>query len=132
MDFGCIVWHECNKFLLDKLERLQNQAIRIILRAKKDTRTQYMRNTPGLLTLYNRRRFLRFVSIFTIVNNQNCPKQLTSRAELQTEICETKALSTSSERKTFKLLVQVTGTHSLQNLGKLLAKAVLNSIFLNN
>ena len=95
MDFGCIVWHECNKSLLDKLERLQNQAMRIILRAKKDTRTQYMRNTPGLLTLYNRRRFLRFVSIFTIVNNQNCPKQLegylTSRAELQTEICETTA-----------------------------------------
>ena len=115
MDYGCIVWHECNKSLLDKLERLQNQAMRVILRAKKDTRT------PGLLTLYNRRRFLRFVSIFTIVNNQNCPKQLTSRAELQTEICETKALSTSSERKTFKLLVQVTGPHSLQNLGKLLA-----------
>ena len=125
MDYGCIVWHECNKSLLDKLERLQNQAMRVILRAKKDTRTQYMRNTPGLLTLYNRRRFLRFVSIFTIVNNQNCPKQLegylTSRAELQTEICETKALSTSSERKTFKLLVKVTGTHSLQHLGKLLA-----------
>ena len=125
MDYGCIVWHERNKSLLDKLERLQNQAMRVILTAKKDTRTQYMRNTPGLLTLYNRRRFLRFVSIFTIVNNPNCPKQpegyLTSRVELQTEICETKELSTSSERKTFKLLVQVTGTHSLQNLGKLLA-----------
>ena len=118
MDYGCIVWHECNKSLLDKLERLQNQAMRVILRAKTDTRTQYMRNTPELLRLYNRRRFLRFVSIFTIVSNQNCPKQLTSRAELQTEICETKALSTSSERKTFKLLVQVTGTHSLQNLAK--------------
>ena len=49
--------------------------------------TQYMRNTLGLLTLYNRRRFLRFVFIFKIVNNQNCPKQLegylTSGAELQ-------------------------------------------------
>ena len=76
MDYGCIVWHECNKSLLYKLERLQNQAMRVILRVKKDTRTQNMRNTPGLLTLYNRRRFLRFVSIFTIVNNQNCPKQL--------------------------------------------------------
>ena len=90
MDYGCIVWHECNKSLLDKLERLQNQAMRVILRAKKPTCTQYMRITPGLLTLYNRRRVLRFVSIFTILNNQNCPKQLegylTSRAELQTEI----------------------------------------------
>ena len=87
MDYGCIVWHECNKSLLDKLERLQNQAMTVILKANTTTCTQYMRNTPELLTLYNRRRFLRFVFIFTIVNNQNCPKQLegylTSRAELE-------------------------------------------------
>ena len=87
IDYGCIVWHECNKSLSDKLERFQNQAMRVILRANRTTCTQYMRNTLGLLTLYNRRRFLRFVSIFKIVNNQNCPKQLegylTSRAELQ-------------------------------------------------
>ena len=113
MDFGCIVWHECNKSLLDKLERLQNQAIRIILRAKKDTRTQYMRNTPGLLTLYNRRRFLRLVFIFKILNNQNCPKQLegylTSRAELQNRNLQNQGTlnvpqsRTSSARKTFQI-----------------------------
>ena len=65
----------------------KNQARRVILRANRTTCTQYRRNTLELLTLYNRRRFLRFVFIFIIVNNQNCAKQLegylTSRAELQ-------------------------------------------------
>ena len=84
IDYGCMVWHKCDKSLSDKLERLQNQAMRVILRASRITCTQYMKNTLGLLTLYNRRRFLRFFFIF--VDNQNCPKQLegylTSRAEL--------------------------------------------------
>ena len=34
----------------------------------------YTRN-EGLLTLFNRRQFLRFIYIFRIENNQNCPKQ---------------------------------------------------------
>ena len=71
IDYGCIVWHECDKSLSDKLERLQNQAMRVLLRANRTTCSQYMRNTLGLLTLYNRRRFLRFVFIFKTVNKQN-------------------------------------------------------------
>ena len=35
-----------------------------------------MRNTLGLLTLFNRRRFLKFICIFRIVKSQTCPKQL--------------------------------------------------------
>ena len=46
------------------IERLQNQAMRSILRAKRQTCTQTMRDNLGLLTLYNRRRFLRFVLVF--------------------------------------------------------------------
>ena len=87
IEYGCIVWHERNKSLSDKLKRLQNQAMRVILGANRTTCTHYMRNTLGLLTLYSERRFLRFVFIFKILNNQNCPKQLegylTSKAELQ-------------------------------------------------
>ena len=30
----------------------------------------------GLLTLFNRRRFLKFICIFRIVESQTCPKQL--------------------------------------------------------
>ena len=72
-----------------------------------------MRNTLGLLTLYNRRRFLRFVFIFKIVNNQNFPKQLegylTSRAELQNRTLRNQGTldvpqsKTSSGRKTFQI-----------------------------
>ena len=113
IDYGFIVWRECNKSLSDKLERLQNQAMRVILRANRTTCTQYMRNTLGLLTLYNRRVFLRFASIFKIINNQNCPKQLegylTSRAELQNRNLQNQGTidvpqsKTSSGRKTFQI-----------------------------
>ena len=67
----------------------------------------------ALLTLYNRRRFLRFVFIFKIVNNQNCPKQLegylTSGAELQNGslwnqgTLDVPQSKTSSGRKTFQI-----------------------------
>ena len=67
----------------------------------------------GLLTLYNRTRFLRFVFIFKIVNNQNCLKQLegylTSRAELQNRNLRNQGTldvpqsKTSSGRKTFQI-----------------------------
>ena len=113
IDYGCIVWHECNKSLSDKLERLQNQAMSVILRVNRTTCTQYMRNTLGMLKLYNRRRFLRFVFNFKVVNNQNCPKQLegylTSRAELQNRnllnqgALDVPQSKTSSGRKTFEI-----------------------------
>ena len=72
-----------------------------------------MRNTLGLLTLYYRRRFLRFVFIFKIVNNQNFPKQLegylTSRAELQNRNLRNQGTlnvpqpKTSSGKETFQI-----------------------------
>ena len=113
IDYGCIVWHESNKSLSDKLERLQNQTRRVIMRANRTTYIQYMRNTLGLVTLYNRRRwFLRFVFIFKIVNNQNFPKQLegylTIRAELQNRnlrnhgTLDVPQSKTSLRRKTFR------------------------------
>ena len=113
IEYGCIVWHERNKSLSDKLKRLQNQAMRVILGANRTTCTHYMRNTLGLLTLYSERRFLRFVFIFKILNNQNCPKQLegylTSKAELQNRNLRNQGTlnapqsRTSSGRKTFQI-----------------------------
>ena len=83
------------------------------MRANRTTCAQYMRNTLGLLTLYNTRRFLRFVFIFIIVNNQNCPKQLqgylTSGAELQNRNLRNQGTlhvpqsKNSSGRKTFQI-----------------------------
>ena len=114
IDYGFIVWHECNKSLSDKHERLENQAMRVILRVNRTSCTQYMRSTFGLLTLYNRRRFLRFAFIFEIVNNQNCRAKhlegyLTSRAEPQNRnlrnqgTLEIPQSKTSSGRKTFQM-----------------------------
>ena len=130
------------KSVSNKLEQLQNQAMRVILRANRATCTQYMRNTLGLLTLYNRRRFLRFVFIFKIVNNQDCPKQLegylTSRAELQNRNLRNQGTldvpqsKTSSGRKTFQIADASDWNSFPAELRKQLVQALLNSIFLNN
>ena len=78
LDYGCIVWLDCTKQMSDKIERLQNKAMRTMLRADRRTCSQDMRNILSLLTLHNRRRFLRFQLIFKIVNNFKCPEQLVS------------------------------------------------------
>ena len=60
---GCVVWrHEYNKSLaeLKGLKKIQNKAITVTLKAKRTS------CTLGLLTLFNRRRFLKFICIFRI------------------------------------------------------------------
>ena len=37
LDYGCVVWGECSKENAQRLERLQNQAMRIILHADRKT-----------------------------------------------------------------------------------------------
>ena len=111
--------------------------MRVILRANRTTCTQYMKNTLGLLTLYNRRRFLRFVFIFKIVNNQNCSKQLegylTSRAELQNRNLRNQGTldvpqsKTTSGRKTF----QIAGASDWNSLSTELKKTTISSFKFN-
>ena len=48
----------------------------IILKIERKTCTQEMCNELKRLTLLNRRRFFRFVLIFKILNNLDCPEQL--------------------------------------------------------
>lgn len=76
LDYGCIVWLDCTKQMSDKIETLQNQAMRTILKLDRRTCLQEMRNKLSLLTLHNRRRFLHFQLIFKIVNDYKCPEQL--------------------------------------------------------
>ena len=45
-----------------------------------------MRNTLGLLTFFNRRRFLKFICIFRIVKSQTCPKQLSGVTVQRTQL----------------------------------------------
>ena len=60
LDYGYVIWIDCGKGNAERLERLQNQAMRIILQTSPKTCTQKMRaNKLVLLSLYNRRRFIR-------------------------------------------------------------------------
>ena len=49
--------------------------MRIILHQGRRKCTQEMHNELKLLTLNSRRRFLRFISIFIILHNLDCPDQ---------------------------------------------------------
>ena len=90
LDYGCIVWGLCSKKNSDFLERLQNKAMRIILRTNHLTCTHSMRERLGLLTLFNRRRYLRLQLVYKIVNHYHCPKQLQGYFSLRSEIrCKT-------------------------------------------
>jgi hypothetical protein len=76
LDYGCVVWAECGKGNVQSLERLQNQAMRIVLHANRKTCTQDMSAKLHLLSLYGRRRLVRLQYVYKIINNVNCPKQL--------------------------------------------------------
>ena len=68
LDYGCTVWGFCSKKNSDFLERLQNKAMRIILRTiNRLTCTQFMREKLCLLTLFNRRRYMRLQLVYRIV-----------------------------------------------------------------
>ena len=86
LDNGCTVWGFCSKKNSDFLERLQNKAMRIILRANRFTCTQFMREKLGLLTLFNRRRKMRLQSVYRIVNVYNCPRQLQGYHVLRSDL----------------------------------------------
>ena len=77
LDYGCVIWGECSKENAQCLECLQNRAMRIILHAERKTCTQKMRTKLFLLSLYSRRLFIKLQYVYKIVNNINCPKQLT-------------------------------------------------------
>ena len=73
---GSTIWELCSNKNSDFLERLQNKPLRIILRTNHLTCTQFMTEKLGLLTLFNRRRYLRLQLVFRIVKDNNCPRQL--------------------------------------------------------
>ena len=86
LDCGCIVWGLCSKKNSDFLDRLPNKAMRIILRTNHLTCTQSMRERLGLLTLFNRCRYLRLQLVYKIVNDYHCPRQLQGYFAL-TQVC---------------------------------------------
>ena len=78
LDYGCVVWGECSKENAQRgLEHLQNQALRIILHADRKTCTQKIRAELLLLSLFSGRHFIKLQYVYKIINNINCPTQLT-------------------------------------------------------
>ena len=110
--------------------------MRVMLRANRTTCTQYMRNTLGLLTLYNRRLFFRFIFIFKIVHSQNYPKQLeghlTSMAEFQNRnprkhgTLDVPQSKTSAGKKTFQIAGASDWNSLLEKLRKTTSIGSLN------
>ena len=60
--------------------------MRIILRTNRLTCTQFMREKLGLLTLFNRRRYMRLQLVYRIVNDYNCPRQLQGYLVLRSDL----------------------------------------------
>ena len=85
LDYGCTIWGFCRENS-DYLEMLQNKAMRIILRTNHLTCTQFMREKLDLLTLFNRRRYMRLQLVYRIVNDYNCPRQLLGYFVLRSDL----------------------------------------------
>ena len=120
----------------EKLGRLQNQVMRIILRVDRRACSQDMHNKLGLLTLYNCKRFLLFQLIFKIVNVA-CPEPLVAYSFKQayTDIlmigCNFIYLNPLLVRICFSSLQQGIGTVFPKNSGKLIHRTFLRPQFLS-
>ena len=55
VDYGCIVWGDCAKNNSQRLERLQNQAMRTILSTNRNTCSQEMRSKKVTSTSIRKR-----------------------------------------------------------------------------
>lgn len=70
VNYCCIVWGDFVKQNAVHLERLQNQAMQIILRANRKTCAHFVRS------LSSRRRFTSLQLVLNPMNNIDCPRQL--------------------------------------------------------
>jgi len=104
LDYRCIIWGVCGKSNSRRLERLQNQAMHIILAANHRTCSQDMHNRLYLLSLDSRRRFLKLQLAFKIVHNVHCPHQLegylVKRSDLHGRILKDSTLLNVTPSKT--------------------------------
>ena len=87
LDYCCTVWGFCSKNNSDFLERLQNRAMRIIVRTNHLTCTQSTRERLGLLTLAYRHRYLRLQLVYKIINDYHSPRQLQGFCTMRSELC---------------------------------------------
>ena len=55
LDYCSVVWHNCGVILTSRVERIQNYALRVILKKPPRNDTKEMRSQMGLTTLEQRR-----------------------------------------------------------------------------
>ena len=55
LTYCCVVWHFCSKISSDNLQRVQNYAMRVILRQPPRTSSQYCLNLLNWMNLYQQR-----------------------------------------------------------------------------
>ena len=74
-DYCCIVWDSMSDTLANKMQKLQNRAVRIISRADYSVRSTDLLEKFGLPTLDERRKRFKMSMLFKILNN-NAPTYL--------------------------------------------------------
>ena len=68
-DYCCTVWSATSKYNIERLQKLQNRAMRIILQCRCDTHIRDMLNRLGFLSIENRIKLHLAILMFKIKNN---------------------------------------------------------------
>jgi hypothetical protein len=76
-DYCSLVWDNCSKYLLEKLQKLQNRAARGITGKSYETRSSEILKNLGWQPLLDRRKDKRALFMYKIRNNE-FPECLTS------------------------------------------------------
>ena len=75
LDYCAVVWAECSKADEVKMERLQNQGMRLILNKGRDVPSRDLRSTLGWMTSRQRRKLLRARVVKRCLSGE-CPRYL--------------------------------------------------------
>ena len=77
-DYCSHVWDNCSLYLQDKLQKMQNMAVRVITRKPYDTRISDMLNMLLWRPLADRRKFNKVLFMYKVKNNQ-LPESLSGK-----------------------------------------------------
>ena len=70
LDYCCVVWQECGKVLQQKVERIQNYAMRLICSKPPRTSSQELRKSMKWIPLTERREIFRLVHVYRCTRNR--------------------------------------------------------------
>ena len=72
-DYCCQLWDNCGIVLKEKLQKCQSRTARVITGASYDIRSVDILATLGWQTLDNRRKYLKSIFIYKILNDETAP-----------------------------------------------------------